>query len=530
VTERDSALSSFELHMKRPAWNLLTGTLTRYILLFVNIAIGIFLMPFTIHHLGKAQYGLWMLAASMTAYLQLLDLGYGNGLVRQVTQADARGDEEEMNVILSTFLIVYTVIGVTALGAIAVIAAFVLPRFPNLSSADVATAQIVVIVLGFRAAIAFPMSVFGAVTTARQRFALTGGIAIAVALLQGAATYIVLRAGYGLLTLVTVSTVIGVASYSAYAAAARATFPAMRLSPSRFSRTQVREVTSFSLYLFLISIAIYVGTNIDNLIIGAYLGTTAIAVYTIAVRLAEYQRQLCGQFSGFLFPLVVRFDASRDVQALQATLLDGSRIAVGLVAGVTLCLVGFGDQIVALWMGPGFGESIPPLYVLVLAGVIMVGQGPAGTILLAAGRHRAVAAASVMDILLNIGLSVVLVSRYGLTGVALGTALPYAVLNVAVLVPMACRTLNVPLRRFAAVVITPSLVALLPAATIAVLLRSTVTPTSLVIVLGECAVVGLTYVGAFCGFGLRPADRARYVGAVRRATTGVTPRIAHSEL
>ena len=51
-----------------------------------------------------------MLAASMTAYLQLLDLGYGNGLVRQVTQADARGDEEEMNEILSTFLVVYSAI------------------------------------------------------------------------------------------------------------------------------------------------------------------------------------------------------------------------------------------------------------------------------------------------------------------------------------------------------------------------------------------------------------------------------------
>src|SRR6476646_10211648 len=81
----------FEPHMTRPAWNLLTGTLTRYVLLFVNIAIGVFLMPFTMHHLGQAQYGLWMLAASMTAYLQLLDLGYGNGLVRQLTQADGRG-------------------------------------------------------------------------------------------------------------------------------------------------------------------------------------------------------------------------------------------------------------------------------------------------------------------------------------------------------------------------------------------------------------------------------------------------------
>ena len=516
--------------MKRPEWNLLTGTLTRYVLLFVNIAIGVFLMPYTMHHLGKAQYGLWMLAASLTAYLQLLDLGYGNGLVRQVTQADARGDEEEMNSILSTFLVVYSVIGVVTLGVVAVLASLVLPRFPNLSAADVSTARAVLMLLGFRIAIAFPMSIFGAVTTARQRFTLTGWIAIAIAVVQGAASYIVLRAGYGVVPLVAVSTCISIVSYAAYAAAARVTFPAMRLSPRRFSTLQVREVTAFSLYLFLISIAIHVGTNIDNLIIGAYLGTTAIAVYTVAVRLADYQRQLCGQFSGFLFPLVVRFDAGRDQEALHAILFDGSRIALGLVVGVTLCLIAFGDQIVRLWMGPGFGDSIPPLIVLVLAGVIMVGQGPAGNILLAAGRHRVVAAASVMDILLNIGLSAALVSRYGLTGVALGTALPYTVLNVAVLVPIACRMLDVPLGRFAAVVITPSLVALVPAITVAVLLRSTLTPTSLVMALGESSVVGLIYVAAFCGFGLRAADRARYVGAVRRTTTGVTPRVAHSEL
>jgi O-antigen/teichoic acid export membrane protein len=512
--------------MKRPAWNLITGTLTRYALLFVNIAIGIFLMPFTMEHLGKAQYGLWMLVTSITAYLQLLDLGYGNGVVRQVTYADARGDEDGMNVALSTFLVVYLAIGAVALGAVAVLALAALPRFPNLSPDQVRTAQVVLLIVGLRIAIAFPMSVFGAVTTARQRFALTGSIAIAVAILQGSATYVVLRAGYGLITLVSVSTLIGIASYAAYAAAARATFPAMRLSPSRFSPVQVREVTSFSLYLFLISIAIHVGTNIDNLIIGAYLGTSAIAVYTVAIRVAEYQRQLCGQFSGFLFPLVVRFDASRDVEALHATLLDGSRIALGLVAGATLCLIAFGDQIVAMWMGPEFAGSVAPLYVMVLAGVVMVAQGPAGTILLATGRHRLVAAASVLDILLNIGLSVALVSRYGLMGVAIGTALPYAVLNITVLVPIACRTLKVPLRRFAAVVITPSLVALFPAVALAGLLRMITTPSSFMLVLGQSAVVGIVYVVVFCGFGLRAADRTRYVDSVRRAAFDTTPRVA----
>jgi O-antigen/teichoic acid export membrane protein len=67
------------------ARNVITGTATKYLLLLVNVAIGIVLMPFTIHHLGTEEYGLWMLAASLTYYFQLLDLGYGTGLVRHVS-------------------------------------------------------------------------------------------------------------------------------------------------------------------------------------------------------------------------------------------------------------------------------------------------------------------------------------------------------------------------------------------------------------------------------------------------------------
>ena len=51
----------------------------------------------------------WMLVASMTAYFQLLDLGYGNGLVRHVTEADSKGDVDGMNEVLSTFVVVYAI-------------------------------------------------------------------------------------------------------------------------------------------------------------------------------------------------------------------------------------------------------------------------------------------------------------------------------------------------------------------------------------------------------------------------------------
>ncbi len=500
--------------MRYSARNLVTGTLTRYVLLFVNIAIGISLMPFTMHHLGTAQYGLWMLATSMTAYLQLLDLGYGNGLVRQVTQADARGDEEGMNAVLSTFLVVYSVIGIVALAAVAALASFARPRFPNLSPDEVRT-EVVLAIVGLRAAIAFPMSVFGSVTTARQRFALTGSIAIGVALLQGAATYLLLRSGYGLIALVGTTTFIAIASYGAYVAAALVTFPGLRLSVSRFSIRQAREVTTFSLYLFLISLAIQFGYNIDNVIIAAFAGTSAVAVYAVAFRLADYQRQLCNQFNGLLFPVVVRLSASDEVSALRATLVDGTRIALGLITGVTLCLVAFGDRLVLLWMGSGFEESLPALYALAVAGVVLVAAGPLGNLLLARGQHRLVAFSCLGEAVLNLLLSIWWVQKYGIVGAAAGTAVAVTISNVLIQMPAACRLLGIPIRTFLRQVSTPSLVAIVPGLGTAWLLRAAGDPSSLMDVIGAGAIAGLVYAASFIGLGLRRGDRLRYFGRTR---------------
>ena len=501
--------------MKRPAWNLITGTATRYVLLFVNIAIGIFLMPFTMHHLGKAQYGLWMLVASMTTYLQLLDLGYGNGLVRQVTQADARGDEEGMNAALSTFLVVYTVIASVAFAVIVLLAAFAVPRFPTLSAAEVETAQLLLLIVGVRVAIAFPMSIFGAVTTARQRFALTGSIAIGVAVIQGAATYLVLDAGYGLVPLVGTTTCIAILSYAAYIAAARVTFPGMRLSFGRFSVAQAREVTSFSIYLFLISLAIQFGYNIDNLIIAGFAGTSAVAVYAVAFRLADYQRQLCNQFNGLLFPIVVRFSAADEVDSLRATLVDGTRIALGLIAGVTLCLVTFGDRLVLAWMGSGFSESLPALYVLAAAGIVLVAAGPLGNLLLARGRHRVVAFSCLGEAALNVVLSIWWVRHYGIVGAAAGTAVSVTISNVLVQMPAACRLLDMPIGAFLRQVSSPALIALGPGIAAAWLLRTAASPSTFLYIVGAGAIVGLVYVAAFVGLGLHRHDRRRYFGRLR---------------
>jgi O-antigen/teichoic acid export membrane protein len=457
-----------------------------------------------------------MLVASITYYFQLLDLGYGGGLVRHVAEADARRDTRRANRILSTFVVVYAGIGLLAAFGVAGVAVWVLPRLPNLVPEQIARAQAIFALMGLRIAIGFPMTVFGAATTARQRFALNNTVAVVVALLNGAVTYLVLSAGHGLVPLVAATTAVSLASYGAYAWTAKRAFPELRIRPSWFDPKLVREVTTFSAYLFVIDIAIQVGFNLDNVVIGLTLGTSAVAMYVVAARLADYQRQICNQFNGLLFPVIVRFGAAGETEALRAVLLDGARIALLLVVGVTICLVGFATPLVTAWMGPGFEGSLPPLFVLAGAGVILVGHGPLGNLLLGVGRHRLVAFVSLAEAFANLALSLALVRRFGITGVALGTALPIVITNVFILLPAACREVGLSVGAFARLVVTAPLVGALPAIATAVALRLFLPPASLAMVVGEGTLVAAVYLLTVWTLGLDSGVRERYAAHLRR--------------
>ncbi|HXD75880.1 MAG TPA: oligosaccharide flippase family protein [Vicinamibacterales bacterium] len=515
--------------MINSSWQLLSGTATKYVLLGINIILGIFLMPFTIRHLGTTEYGLWMLVASMTAYFQLLDLGYGNGLVRHVAEADALGNVPLVNRILSTFLIVYTGLGLAAAVVVGAMIVWLVPNFPKLLPSQIALARFVLAMIGVRIVVGFPMTVFGAATNARQRFALNNTVAIFGSLANGAATFLLLEYGYRVRAVVAASTVIALLSYVGYAWTAKIAFPEMRLRWSSFSAGLVRDVTAYSVYVFIVDIAIQIGFNLDNVIVGGALGTAAVAVYAITLRLCDYQRQLSSQFNGLMLPVVVRYQASNDPDGLRRMLVEGTRLALTLVCGVTVCMMGFAAPLITRWMGPGFEAAVPPLEVLAIMGVVIVGQQPLGNILLGTGRQRLVAFASLSEALVNLGLSLFLVRHFGLLGVAVGSLIPVAIVNFFVLAPAACREVGIGVFEFAGAVATAPATGAVIAAIAGVALRAWRPPDTIALIFGEGAIVGLVYLLSVWTVGFDANMRAHYTTYARRAVLTVLARRAPSQ-
>lgn len=509
-------VSSADLHSAPglAARNLLAGTMSKYVLLGTNIVAGVVMMPFIVHRLGPAEYGLWMMVASLTYYFSLLDLGYGSSVVRHLVDADARGDVAGVNRVVSTFFCIYGAIGAAAFAATAVLVVFVVPRLPHLSPADVRTGRAILAILGARIAIAFPMTVFGAVTNARQGFVYNNAIAIVMVLLNAVATYVVLILGGKVVTLVFTTTTISLLGYVGYAWTARHVFPGLDIRVRLFNRRDWREATSFSLFFFVIDLASQLSFNLDNVIVGAYLGTTAVAVYVVAVRLSEYQRRLCDQFSGMLYPVAVGFGSTGNQNALRRALIEGARIATILVAGVTMVLVGYVRPLVLAWMGPAFEASVVPFYVLGAIGVMIVGNAAQSSVLLATDGHRLVAGIWIAEAVANVALSVVLVRRYGATGVALGTAIPMMIGHVFVMTPAACARVGLSIREYLKTTLVPAAAGVLPAAVVCATLRWAAPPSTLPAVVSEGAVTAIVYAVAVVGLGLDADVRRRYVAHI----------------
>ena len=66
-----------------------------YLALGVDLLIGVVMLPFNVAHLGQSTYGLWVLAASITMYFSMFDLGYGVAQVVQRARVRLAGQRSE---------------------------------------------------------------------------------------------------------------------------------------------------------------------------------------------------------------------------------------------------------------------------------------------------------------------------------------------------------------------------------------------------------------------------------------------------
>lgn len=503
----------------RPSWDggsdgvraIALNVATRYLAILVEAALGFLMLPFNMGHLGKPVYGLWVLAASVTAYFSVLDLGYAGALTRFVAHYRARRDAQAINELLSTLFFLFTAVGVAVMAA-AVFAGSRLGAWFHLSPQDAAVGRTILLIVSLQVASGFTFSVFGSVVNGFQRYDLNNLVGAATALLVALVNVSVLLLGFGVVPLVVATTAVRLTAYLAYRRNAYRVFPALRISAALVRRARLREVTGFSLFMAVLDWAAKVNYALDVFVVGASLGTVAVAVWTVSQRLLEAVQRLTSQLSDVLFPTVVDCDADRDDARLRDVLIQGTRLslATALPAAVAVALLAL--PILTAWVGASQG-NVDVTRLLAAVVVFRVGSATAMTLLKGAGRHRLLAACNGATAIANLSLSLALVGPLGLPGVALGTLVPVGLATVLLIVPAACRRAGLDIASLLRQAVWPTIWPTIGMAAWLGVAERWAGP-SLPLLAVHCAAAGLVYLVLFARWGLPQRERRVYAAKV----------------
>jgi O-antigen/teichoic acid export membrane protein len=511
-----------QIESEKVSSRIIGNVLMNWLAFGTTILAGFLMSPFLVRHLGDSVYGVWILIGSLAGYLGVLDFGVTPSIVKYVAEYRARRDQEAMNKVLSGALVIFTVAGCISL----VISILVAASFNRIFDSPLTsrTAAAVVVLAGVNLAVTFPASVFVGVIRGYQRYDADSAITSVSIVLRSLVIVWLIMDGRGILALAALTFIFDIARLTCLIRIAYRLNPAIRIQRQYVERKELHRVFRFSLYAFLILVSRQMIFFTDSIVIGFFLSTSMVTFYFIASRLVLYLRMLVTEMVGVLMPTTSDLGARNDHQAIARLLTISTKYMLLIALPVGAVFLTLGRNFIALWMGPGYSQSFAVLVILTIAMLAHFLEMPAHTVLLGLSKHRVVALFTIIQGLLNIALSIVLVRRLGVVGVALGTMIPMIGTTGVALAVYFRMYLKLPLLGYLRGSCVSPVVVQAPFILSLLIIRACWPPATLVAFFVEIAIASLPYLAIAMIVCITRPERRAFLQAIGKFTLLLRPR------
>lgn len=409
---------------------LVSGSVLRVGNLIASAAVALFLLPFIVHHLGDRQYGFWALASSFIGYYGLLDLGLTVAVSQFVGISIGRRDSTECRAVFNTALRIQTMLSAAAL-LITGLLAVASPWFSH-TPEDAQLFWKVILILGFNAALNFPVKTFGGVLDAELRFDIQAYIYLFGLALRTALTVWVIVAGGGLLQLAWVNLFASLPGFCLQIFFAVREAPWARIDRAPLDLGRAKSLFSYSIYTAISSVADTLRFQVDSLVISALIGLAAVTHYRVAGVFAKYYVETIVSTINPFHSILSRLHGAGDRVGLERVFLFATKLSCFLSVLLCFGLIAWGKPFILQWMGPNYLDAYLPLVILSFAVLLDVYQSPSIILLNATFNHRFYTYANLAEGVINLLFSVVLAHYMGIVGVAAGTLVGAFLIRVAV--------------------------------------------------------------------------------------------------
>lgn len=341
-----------------PINQLKVGAILNYVILALNAILGLVYTPFMLRMLGQSEYGIYSLAASIIAYLSILDLGFGNAVIRYTAKFRAEGKLEEQYSLFGMFTVFYSMIG----GIVMCIGFVLYFNIDNLfgetlSYAEIQQTKTITLLMVFNLAVTFPLSIYGAIITAYENFVFLRVLQIFRLLLSTMVMIGLLALGYKAVALVIVQTIFNLATlilnyfYCKHRVKIKVKF-------SKPNTPLLKEIMIYSFWIFLNVIFDRVYWSTGQFVLGAVIGSVAIAVFAVAIQLEGMYMMFSTGVSGVFLPRVTAMvTCNNSYKEISDLFTKIGRIQFIVIAYILSGFIVFGRMFIYFWAGKEYEES-----------------------------------------------------------------------------------------------------------------------------------------------------------------------------
>jgi len=409
--------------------------------IIVTVAIAFFVSPFIVTTLGKELYGVWILIISITGYFSVLDFGVNTAIVRYISSSAAQSDHDKARTVYSTSMAIFSCISVAIL-LLSFVLGYYFQDFFKLYSIPRTYLYAVFMLSALDLACSLLFSVFSGSLAGLQEFKFINGSSILCNILKSILLVVLLKVGYSLLALALLQLIFSCIKALSQYIKIRNNYSFMLFSNQAISRKTLAIIYDYSVYSFIIAVALKVLFYTDSVVIGAFVSVSDIVFYAIPATLIDYLEKFIWAIVAVLVPVISAREATGNNSENARFYVIGTRYILLIIMPIMISIYFFGQDFIRIWMGTEIGEGSGLVLKLLLIGFgFSFSQLLAGGILKGTSKHKFLAYILIAEAVVNLGMSILLAKPYGIAGVAFGTLVPLVLATIATII-YTCRLLK----------------------------------------------------------------------------------------
>ena len=403
---------------------LISGAISNYLGYCISIAINMFLTPFLLRHLSRAQYGIWLLVYSLPIYYSILKFGAGAGFMRYFPPYLRQDDHKSITEMFGSGL---------ALGLITSLLIFVLSQFIAepfarffKCGAELAT---LVRIIGCVAAISTLSDIFISAIKAREKWVISNIISVIVNIALALSFVGTLCLGKGLITMSYMYLAVTICSLVAVIIVFKHVYPRVKISPLKhIDLINARKLISYGFFMVILFLLNSTSAEFPNMIIGKVISLEAVALYGVVASLTVNIEQGVSAVTSTLWPRFAYMDGLKDGRESAELFIKSTKLIAIIASGVMLPLLICGTSFIRLWVGRGFESAYPVFIILAIGCLAKISNMASSYLLMGVGRQKAYTILLAIQWLFGFMLGLLLVFRFGMTGFAIGFTIPVVII------------------------------------------------------------------------------------------------------